>query len=218
MFLPQCSLSSVPIGLPASIDSHQQLPSLVVIYLPEKLSCHFLDTEFEHQHNCSLGQHNKNGFSVLQIDFQFTSQPPPSRGAYHNLHQHQIKQPGGPRNHQLFAHRIIARTWEISRNSKRNSRKGQLRRTFSGTNEQQILGVRKRTFLYIRLQIRHMMDFSASSGMNPNNLQSFSMSVSNVTGPCHKKHRYLHTLNTGHLEPHIMELNIVSRALVDALV
>ena len=44
------------------------------------------------------------------------------------------------------------------------------------------------------------------------------MSVSNVTGPCHKKHRYLHTLNTGHLEPHIMELNIVSRALVDALV
>jgi len=44
------------------------------------------------------------------------------------------------------------------------------------------------------------------------------MSVSNVTGPCHKKHRYLHTLNTGDLEPHIMELNIVSRALVDALV
>ena len=49
-------------------------------------------------------------------------------------------------------------------------------------------------------------------------MKGAKLSVSNVTGPCHKKHRYLHTLNTGHLEPHIMELNIVSRALVDALV
>ena len=156
---------------------------------------------------------------MLQIDFQFTTQPPPCvKRGLSQPHLHQIKQPGDPRNLQLLAHRIIARTWEISRNSKRNIRKGQLRRTFSGTNEQQILGVRKSPFLYIRLQIRHTMDSSASSGMNPNNLQSFSMSVSNVTGPCHKMNCYLRTLNTGHLEPHIMGHNIVARALVDALV
>ena len=32
---------------------------------------------------------NKNGFWMLQIDFQLTTQPPPSRGAYHNLHHSQ---------------------------------------------------------------------------------------------------------------------------------
>ena len=35
---------------------------------------------------------------MLQIDFQFTTQPPPSRGAYHNLHLHQIKLSGDPRS------------------------------------------------------------------------------------------------------------------------